>query len=173
LLVVSTGRQSAGSGDCGRSIRTNGGISPLGRASGRGPKLNASLLNVETTMNSRSMYPVGLGVCLALLALTAAGQTTTSSSSHATTAPNKAATANSTANAPTGAATTAPASGAKKHHSTTHQQMHHEPQSMGAASAAGSRESAYRAALRTCVAGPAAQKERCLDDAIARHGRSR
>lgn len=123
-------------------------------------------------MNSQSMYPAGLGVCLALLALSAAGQTTTSSSSHAATAPSTTATAKTTTNAATGPATTAPASGAKKHHSTTHHQKHPKPQPMEAASAAGSQESAYRAALKNCVAGPAAQKERCLDDAIARHGRS-
>ena len=122
-------------------------------------------------MYSRSMHPVGLGVCLAFLALSAAGQTATNNSSHAATAPKTTATANSTANAPTGAATAAPASGAKKRHSSTHHQMHHEFKPMGAASAAGSQESAYRAALRTWT-GPAAQKDRCLNDAIARHNRS-
>jgi hypothetical protein len=123
-------------------------------------------------MNSRNIYPAGLGVCLALFALSAVGQTTVGSSSHTATAPSKTATANTTMNAATGAATTAPASGAKKHHSTTHHQKHPKSQPMEAASAAGSQESAYRAALKNCVAGPAAQKERCLDDAIARHGRS-
>ena len=125
-------------------------------------------------MNSRSMYPAGLGVCLAFLAVSAVGQSQMGSSSHSAMAPSKTATANTTTNAAAGT-TTAPPSGTKgtkKHHSTAHHQMHAKPESMAAASAADGRESAYRAALRSCVAGPAAQKERCLDDAIARHGRS-
>ena len=56
-------------------------------------------------MNSRSMYPAGLGVCLALLALSAVGQTTTGSSSHNAMAPSKTATANTTTNAATGTTT--------------------------------------------------------------------
>jgi hypothetical protein len=123
-------------------------------------------------MNSRSTYSAGLGVCLTLLALAAAGQTTTGSSSNAAMTPSKAATANTTTSAATGATTTAPASGAHKHHSTAHHQMHARAEPMAAASVAGNQETAYRVALRNCVAGPAGQREGCLDNAIARFGRS-
>jgi hypothetical protein len=121
-------------------------------------------------MNSRSMYPAGLGVCLALLALSAEGQTTAGSSSQAANAPSNATAANTSTSA--AAVTKAPASGHHKHHSAAHHQMHAKGEPMVAAPTAGSQESAYRAALKNCVAGPAEQKERCLDDAIARHGRS-
>ena len=121
-------------------------------------------------MNSRSMYPIGLGIVLAVLALSAAGQSTTGKASDAAMAPKATATANATS-AGTGT-TTAPTSGAKKHHSTAHHQAHAKHQPMAAASPAGEQDSAYRAALETCVAGPTSQKDRCLNDAIARFGRS-
>ncbi|MGE5171934.1 MAG: hypothetical protein ACM3JC_16350 [Rudaea sp.] len=40
------------------------------------------------------------------------------------------------------------------------------------ASAEGARsgDNAYRAALRQCITGPAAQRDTCIDDAIARYG---
>jgi hypothetical protein len=38
-------------------------------------------------------------------------------------------------------------------------------------SASGSGDSAYRSALRACAAGPAAQRDTCLDSAIARFNR--
>lgn len=119
-------------------------------------------------MNLRSMYPTGLGIVLTLLALSAAGQSTTGKASEAATTPKTTATANATSAGTDTAA--APASGARKHNSTAHHQAHPKHQPM--ASAGGDRDSDYRAALKSCVAGPAGQKDRCLDDAIARFGRS-
>ena len=123
-------------------------------------------------MNSRSMYPAGLGVCLALLRTVRGRPDDHGQFVARRRGPQQDRHRQYDHERRYGAATTAPASGADKHHSTAHHQMHAKPEPMAAASAAGSQESAYRAALRNCVAGPAGQKERCLDDAIARHGRS-
>jgi hypothetical protein len=56
------------------------------------------------------------------------------------------------------------------HHATKqHKAMHARPRSEPTVSG---EESAYRTALRHCVEGQAAQRDRCLDDAISRYGRS-
>lgn len=122
-------------------------------------------------MKLRSANSIGIGVCLTLLALSAAGQTNTGASSHAAMAPSKAATADMAASETAGKPAAAPTTTATKHHAKAHHQKHATHASTGAAST-GNQEMAYRAALKNCVAGPAAQRERCLDDSIARFGRS-
>ena len=118
-------------------------------------------------MNLKSVYPVGLGVCLTLLALSAGGQTATGNPSPAATGQGAAATANAPSSESAGKSKTAAAS-THKHHATHHatHTKHDQP------ATSGYRETPYRTALRSCVTGPAGQRDRCLDDAIARYGRS-
>ena len=118
-------------------------------------------------MNLRSAYPAGIGVFLTLLTLSAAGQQTAGAS----VAPSKTATANTAASDAAGKSDTKSTSGTHKHHVKAHHNEHARRQSTTAAST-GNQETAYRAALRNCVAGPAAQRDSCLDNSIARFGRS-
>ena len=118
-------------------------------------------------MTLRYTYPVGLGVCLTLLALSAGGQTATGNPSQSATGQGAAATANAPSSHSAPKPKTAAASTHKHHatHPATHTK-HDQP------ATSGYRETPYRTALRSCVAGPAGQRDRCLDDAIARYGRS-
>ena len=118
-------------------------------------------------MNLRIRYPLGIGVCLMLLALSEAGQTTAG----AAMAPSNTATANTAASDTGGKPSATPTTSTHKHHVKAHDHKHAMHKSATAAST-GKQETAYRAALRNCVAGPAAQRESCLDDSIARFGRS-
>ena len=120
-------------------------------------------------MNLRNVYPVGLGVCLTLLALSAGGQTATGNPSHSAAGQGAAATANAPSSDSAGKSKTAAAS-THKHHAPAHHTTHAKHEQ--AAAASGNQETAYRTALKSCVAGPAGQRDRCLDDAIARYGRS-
>lgn len=126
---------------------------------------------LETIMKTRIVYPAGIGVCLSLLALSVGGQTTSGNPSPAATSPTKTATASPT----TSAATKAPAASAsttQKHHATAHHHSKAQHNHMAAASPTENQETAYHAALKQCVAGPAGQRESCLDGAIARFGRA-
>lgn len=106
-------------------------------------------------MKSRILYPAGLGFCLAVLALSAGGQTASANASQATVAAGKTTTAGTT----------------HEHHARAHHRRHAKHEHMMMGSAGGGRETGYRAALKHCVAGPAAQRDVCLDAAIERFGR--
>ena len=60
-----------------------------------------------------------------------------------------------------------------KHHASTHKstRAHHEHQASTPSASSGN-ELAYRAALKSCVEGPAGQRDSCLDGAIMRFSRS-
>jgi len=58
---------------------------------------------------------------------------------------------------------------AKQHH-TKHHQATHAPRTTE--TSVNSRDNPYRTALRRCVEGQSAQRDQCLNDAIARYGRS-
>lgn len=122
-------------------------------------------------MKTRIVYPAGIGVCLSLLALSVGGQTTVGSPLPGATASTKTATASPT----TSAASKVPAASAsttQEHHAAAHHQSKAKHKHMAAASPTESQETAYHAALKQCVAGPAGQRESCLDGAIARFGRA-
>ena len=118
-------------------------------------------------MNLRNAYSVGLGVFLMLSALSAGGQTATGNPSQSATGQGGAAATNAPSSHSSAKPKTAATSTHKHHatHPTTHSK--HDQ-----AATSGYHETAYRTALRSCVAGPAGQRERCLDDAITRYGRS-
>ena len=115
-------------------------------------------------MKTRIVCSAAAGVCLTLIALSAGGQTTTGNTSSAT----------PTASSPSvsGKSAVTPGSSTQKHHAATHHQSKAKHQHTAAASPVGNQETAYQAALKQCVAGPAAQRESCLDSAIARFGRA-
>jgi hypothetical protein len=125
---------------------------------------------LEITMKLRTFYPASIGVCLTLLALSAGGQTTTGNASHDAVTPGKAATAGATTSAASKSAM-APASNTQ-HHATAHHKTHAKHKQMATASPTSNQDTAYHAALKHCVAGPAGQRESCLDDTIARFGRA-
>jgi hypothetical protein len=113
-------------------------------------------------MKAQVAYPAGFGVCLAVLALSVGGQTTTGNQAHVTTDATKTATANPTATS---------ASNSTQHHATAHHQGKAKHKNMSAATP-GNEEATYQAALKQCVVGPVAQRDSCLDSAIARFGRA-
>jgi len=83
--------------------------------------------------------------------------------------------ANGTAPAGAAAATTSEAvdmhaTGKHGRHAMRHPSM--QRRDALAATATGTGDPAYRAALKECVAGPEGQHDSCLDDAIARFGQS-
>jgi hypothetical protein len=123
-------------------------------------------------MESRILRAAGLGLCLSMLALSAASQTPSGSASQAAVAAGKTAAPAATTTAGAPKSGMAPAGAAKGHHAKVHHTSHagHENTAMRSAGKAG--ETAYRAALRHCVAGPAAQREGCLDSTIVRFGRT-
>ena len=122
-------------------------------------------------MNLQNIYPAALGICLTLLAVSAGGQTTTGNATHAAVAPGTTAKPAPTTSVAADKSTMPPASGAHKNHATAHHTSHAKHAERGSSAMASSQDSAYRAALRSCVAGPAGQKESCLDNAIKRFGR--
>lgn len=124
-------------------------------------------------MNSKDACTLGLGVCVSLLALSAAGQTATGNPPAA--APQgAAATASAPASDSAGKAKAAHPSTHKHHASAHHASAHHAKHTKHehVTAAGGHQETAYQTALKSCVAGPAGQRDRCLDDAIARYARS-
>jgi hypothetical protein len=139
-------------------------------------------------MNARRYYPAVLASCVALFAIGAGAQTpSTSTASPATsaTAPasSTAAPATSGSEATSEQQSAQGAVPAKKttkatkttktakttHHTKEHNATHATQRSQPPAS---SEESQYRTALRQCVQGQASRRNQCLDDAIARYGRS-
>jgi len=90
----------------------------------------------------------------------------------ATAAGSQSTTASGTPAASGGSSTTKPAAKKHhKHHASSHG-SHAQQRSMGAASPMNTGQMGYQAALRQCVEGPAARRDGCLDDAIARYGRT-
>lgn len=122
-------------------------------------------------MTSQVLFPSSLGICLTVLALSAGGQTTTSNASHAA-APSGG--SNTAATKATVASTTpeTASSSAHQHHATVHHKTHATHKVAETTSPGSYREAAYRDALHQCVAGPAGQREGCLDNAIMRFGRT-
>ena len=59
-----------------------------------------------------------------------------------------------------------------RHHATGHASGHKQPVHTSAAAPASSQDAAYQTALRSCVEGPAGQRDSCLDSTISRFGRS-
>jgi len=106
-------------------------------------------------------YQPGLALALSALALAVHAQ------QPAATPPSGASTS-----AASSATSAQPAQAKPKHaarkHSATHGAMHHHA-TMARGETAGA-DSAYRAALRDCVTGPASERDRCLDQAISRYG---
>jgi len=98
-----------------------------------------------------------VGGCLALLVACAAAQA------------SAATTAASTDQQAAAAAAPAKPHHAKKQHAKKHQASHAGRETPSIAAA---HETAYQTALRRCVQGQGQQRDQCLDDAIARYGRS-
>jgi hypothetical protein len=112
-------------------------------------------------MDCKTLTRTILAGCVLALALDASGQAT---SADAAQAPN------------TNGNATSPKNASPKHHQH-HAASHKTPNGtqhnpMGSVSSASSSETAYRMALRHCVEGPMGRRDGCLDDAIARYGRS-
>ena len=117
-------------------------------------------------MNAQKFYPAIVGSCFAVFAACTGAQTP-----QASTAPPATSTAAPTNNSAATDQQQAAPSGtpAKAHHAKKHNAMHAAPRTRMSAS---SEETQYRTALRRCVEGQASQRDRCLDDAISRYGRS-
>ena len=115
----------------------------------------------EETMDRKTLTRTILAGCVLALALDASGQATSAGATQ---------TSNANGN------TTSPKNASHKHHqhhAASHKMSNgtqHKP--MGSGSSASSSETAYRLALRQCVEGPMGRRDSCLDDAIARYGRS-
>jgi hypothetical protein len=113
-------------------------------------------------MNARTYYPTIVGSCLALFTACALAQAPAATSTETPAASTTGATEQQQA-----APSSAPA---KAHHAMKqHKAMHARPRNEPTVS---SGESEYRTALKRCVEGQGSQRERCLDDAISRYGRS-
>ena len=121
-------------------------------------------------MDARILAGSIVGAWAFAMALGAAAQTTGSQSAQ-TSAP---------ADKPAATGTPAASSGAAKatkhkhpqHHAASKSASHGHDKHIASAPTAGSQDSAYRAALRGCVTGPATLRDSCVDSAIARYGRS-
>ena len=122
-------------------------------------------------MTSRILFPASIGICLTVLALSAGGQTTTSNASHPP-APSGGSNAAATRATATSTTPKTASSGAHQHHATAHHKTHATHKQAENTSPGSYREAAYRDALHQCVAGPAGQREGCLDNAIMRFGRT-
>ena len=103
------------------------------------------------------------GFALATSAQAASNAAPPSATTHAASAATKAGTK---------AATTAKSSKSKTAHKTaaSHAARRTTRTRTASAEPASGADTAYRAALRQCVTGPAAQRDSCIDDAIARYG---
>ena len=115
---------------------------------------------LEKAMNPRRYYPAILGSCLAAFAACAFAQAPATGAAAPATGTSAAATSESRP------AATAPA---KAHHATKHGGTRAVRANESNVSSA---EAQYRMALRQCVEGQASQRDRCLDDAISRYGKS-
>jgi len=61
--------------------------------------------------------------------------------------------------------------GTRAYHASAPKAKHAKPAHHEKAMSVSAAESAYRAALRRCVAGPTAARDECLDQAVAQHAR--
>lgn len=121
-------------------------------------------------MNARILTRSILGGCILALAFGTAAQATGSKASQTSAAAEKPAATSTTS----GSGETAKATMHKhsQHHATSHSSSPTHHKHMASAPAAGNQETTYRAALKSCVEGPAGQRDSCLDNAIMRFGRS-
>lgn len=137
-------------------------------------------------MHVRKLYPAILGSCLAVFTATVFAQAApppSSSSSPAAAAPSSAPAAGKRTAARHTKARHGKAHHAKARHvKARHARAHHamargarhasHASQMPMSSGAYERETPYRSALKRCVEGQAQQRDACLNDAIARYGRS-
>ncbi len=121
-------------------------------------------------MKSPILYPAALAVCLTLLSFSTVGHAATGDTSQAATATSKTPAGGATTNAST--STMAPANSTHKHHAMAHHETHAKHKHMATGPSVSNQEDAYRSALKGCVAGTPAQRDGCLDNTIARFGRS-
>jgi hypothetical protein len=122
-------------------------------------------------MNARKYCSAIVGSCLAVFAGGGLAQAPSASTAAPATSAAGTATGSSETNDQQGAPAVAPAKkmhGARKHGAMHSDAMH----SSRMVPPVNSDEAQYRTALRQCVAGQASQRDQCLDDAIARYGRS-
>ena len=123
-------------------------------------------------MTSRIVYPTCLGVCLAVLALSAGGA---DDYKQCIACGRRRSSGSNAGVTKTTAASTAPktaSNSAHQHHATAHHKTHATHKQAESASPGSYQEAAYRDALHQCVAGPVGQREGCLDNAIMRFGRT-
>jgi len=118
-------------------------------------------------MNARILTRSIFGPCILALALgTGAAQATSNKASDTSSATPATST---TSNSGESKATMHKHS---RHHAASHNSSHTNHKHVASATTGGDQETAYRAALKSCVEGPAAQRDNCLDDAIVRYGGS-
>ncbi len=127
-------------------------------------------------MHTHHFPRVILGVCVVMLALSAAAQTKSDNASQstaasATSAPDRKASIAGAGPTPNGTAHKHHKHQKhQRHHAVSHNRSHSHGATMARASAASHGETTYRAALRKCVEGPKARRDSCLNDAIAQFG---
>ena len=120
-------------------------------------------------MKSKAVFSTGL--VLALLAWSGIGQAATAGAAATPAAQGKIVTAEAPRGGSAASSASAPKAGMQGRDAAK-VDPRQAPASGMARSASGARQqTAYRAALRKCVSGPAERRERCLDEAIARFHR--
>ena len=127
-----------------------------------------SFFRLENIMNARIFTGSIFGACILVLAFgigaaQATGNTAPQASS-ATAATNNGASASGESKATMHKHS--------QHHATSHNSSHTHHKHMTSATTGSDQETAYRAALKSCVEEPATQRDNCLNDAIVRFGRS-
>jgi hypothetical protein len=122
-------------------------------------------------MKTPSLLSVSLLAAFGLLAQIASAQSTAMPASPAA-SPSAAAPA-AAASSPASANEPAKASTATHHkkHKTSHAKTAAKQPAMADSRMATGNDTPYRMALKQCVQGPAANKDSCIDNAIARFGR--
>jgi len=115
---------------------------------------------------------LGLAVAFAALAVGANAQPASNSSAQGTSGASPTAATKSPSAMKRSTTTKSPA---KSHMASRDKATHRSAAKRGQGANAmesNTGDSAYRAALRRCVTGPASQRDSCLDDAIARYARA-
>jgi len=116
--------------------------------------------SLEVSMMRFTRCQLGLAVALSALTLSVQAQQ-----------PANAAPSGTSAQGSNAQAAHADNAHATRKHAMAHHAKRHGSQASANAEASGS-DSAYKAALRQCVTGPAAQRDSCLDQAISRYARA-
>jgi hypothetical protein len=114
-----------------------------------------------------------LAILIALLGAFATGAGAQSTAGAMPASPESAATAaaKSTTGLPMKPKTAGTHSGTRAHHASANKAKHAKPVHHERAMPVSAAESAYRTALRRCVAGPTAARDECLDQVVAQHAR--